>query len=163
MTEDAPTFPPPADWLALQGIVIPGHQVASRPSAHYPAGTIALQKPFFAALGLDLSGYYLGTINVSLAPETWRWLQPRYTFPLVEWTDAHPPETFSFARCWVATEHEHALGWIYFPHPETKQRHFQAPSLIEIIAPWLATIRYHTPIKLWAEPGAVVLDTPTAP
>jgi hypothetical protein len=29
--------------------------------------------------------------------------------------------------------------------------------LVEIIAPWLPTIRYHAPVKLWIEPGAVAL------
>ncbi|GAB4418930.1 MAG: hypothetical protein Kow002_06190 [Anaerolineales bacterium] len=33
-------------------------------------------------------------------------------------------------------------GWVYYPHPETKLRHFQNPSLIEVIAMEIPGIRY---------------------
>jgi hypothetical protein len=54
-------------WM---GCLRPGHQVASGLAVNnpYPAGTIAMQTPFFKALGLDLSGFYVGTLNVSIAP-----------------------------------------------------------------------------------------------
>lgn len=38
------------------------------PDSPYPAGTIALQAPFFREHGVDLSPYFPGTLNVDLAP-----------------------------------------------------------------------------------------------
>ena len=66
-----------------------GHGVASgiantdplRSASPYPQGTLAMQAPFFAALGLDLSAYWLGTLNLSVAPARWSLQQPDYHFP----------------------------------------------------------------------------------
>jgi hypothetical protein len=33
-------------------------------------------------------------------------------------------------------------GWVYYPHPETKLRHFQNPSLLEVIAMPIDGIQY---------------------
>ena len=58
------------------GVLFKGHGVASGQAlssgasgiSPYPKGTIAMQSPFFAALGLDLSPYWPGTLNLSFAP-----------------------------------------------------------------------------------------------
>lgn len=49
-----------------------GHRVASGLDGNpdFPGGTLRMQAPYFRKLGLDLAPYYLGTLNVSLAP---RW------------------------------------------------------------------------------------------
>jgi hypothetical protein len=60
---------------------------------------------------------------------------PALTFPLVEWTDLHPPETFSFSPCSVEFEGQEYQAYVYYPHPETKERHFQEPTMIEVLAP----------------------------
>jgi hypothetical protein len=52
----------------------------------------------------------------------------------VAWTDLHPPETFSFSGCRVLFRGLEYDGWVYYPHPETKLRHFQNLSLLEVIA-----------------------------
>lgn len=54
----------------IQGTVIQGYGVASGKArdSRFPDGTIAMQKPFFQKLGLDLTGFYLGTINLSISP-----------------------------------------------------------------------------------------------
>ncbi|HRQ23621.1 MAG TPA: hypothetical protein PLF42_09380 [Anaerolineales bacterium] len=126
----------------LQGILVRGHQVASRPARDYPYGTIEKQKPFFKTPGLDLSEYFDGTLNISIAPLTFRMSAPQFTFEQVEWTDLHPPETFSFSRCKVVFKGVEYPGWVYYPHPETKKAHFQNPSVIEVIAHEIPGIRY---------------------
>lgn len=128
--------------LRLQGILARGHQVASRPSKDYPYSTLEKQKPLFKARGLDLYEYFNGTLNISIAPLTFAMSAPQFTFELVAWTDLHPPETFSFSRCKVIFKDVEYLGWVYYPHPETKKNHFQNPSLIEVITYEIPDIQY---------------------
>jgi hypothetical protein len=132
----------------LRGILTRGHQVASRPSKDYPYSTLEKQKPFFKSLGLNLYEYFNGTLNISIAPLTFRMAVPQFTFEHVEWTDLHPPETFSFSRCKVIFKGVEYEGWVYYPHPETKKTHFQNPSLIEVIAHEIPNIRYGDAVEL---------------
>ncbi|MDO9302146.1 MAG: hypothetical protein Q7T89_12220, partial [Anaerolineales bacterium] len=55
-------------WIHLTGILVQGHQVASRPSKAYPYSSLEKQKPYFKDRGLDLSPYFNGTLNISIAP-----------------------------------------------------------------------------------------------
>lgn len=126
----------------LTGILVRGHQVASGPSAAYPYSSLEKQKPFFKALGLDLSPYFNGTLNISISPYIFQMTKPEFTFPLVEWTGLHPPETFSFSRCKVIFKSIKYPGWVYYPHPETKKNHFQDRSLLEVISHEVAGVRY---------------------
>jgi hypothetical protein len=137
----------------LTGTVVPGYGVASgrSPDSPYPAGTIAMQYPFFRDLGLDLEGYFLGTINLSIAPNTFKLLNADYYFEQLNWAEGFPPETFSFYQCQIdqlcqidrQTEDSPIVpGWIYYPHPETKIGHFQSNSLLEIIAPPISRLVY---------------------
>ncbi len=135
-------------WISVAGVVIRGHQVASRPSEHYPEGTIAMQIPFFIERGLDLTGFHRGTLNISIAPKTMHPVDPEYTFRDVRWTDAHPPENFSFSRCGISFRGRRYSGWIYYPHPETKERHFQDPAIVEVIAPSIDGINYGDRVEL---------------
>jgi len=133
---------PQPGWM--QGVVIAGHGVASgrSPASPYPEGTIAMQRPLFAALGLDLSSCWLGTINLSLAPLELQLRDPDHCFAQLRWTDLHPPETFSFWRIELRVAASPALmGWIYYPHPETKQRHWQPPSTVELLAPRIEALQ----------------------
>ena len=132
----------------LPGILVRGHQVASRPSQAYPYSSLEKQKPFFKERGLDLYEYFNGTLNISIAPRTFEMLAPEFTFPLVEWTDLHPPETFSFSRCKVIFREIEYEGWVYYPHPETKKTHFQNPSLVEVITYSLPGIQYGDRLEL---------------
>lgn len=127
--------------LEVAGRIVPGHGVASgRGNTPYPAGSIAMQRPFFAARGLDLGDCHDGTINVSIAPRRWRLTAPAWRFEHVEWTSLHPPETFSFAPCRIACGGHAVGGWIYQPDPLTKRTHFHDDALIEVLAPWLPGI-----------------------
>jgi hypothetical protein len=73
---------------------------------------------------------------------------PELTFPLVEWTDLHPPETFSFSRCKVIFKEVEYTGWVYYPHPETKKNHFQNPSLVEVITYEIPGIHYGDKVEV---------------
>jgi len=143
----------------VPGILTRGHQVASRPSKDYPYSSLEKQKPYFKALGLDLYGFFNGTLNINIAPLTFEMSAPEFTFPLVEWTNLHPPETFSFSRCKVIFKRNEYHGWVYYPHLETKKTHFQNPALIEVIAQKIHDINYGDmldievnigEIKIWA-------------
>lgn len=86
--------------------------------------------------------YFNGTLNISIAPFEFEMAHPEITFELVEWTDLHPPETFSFSRCKVFFKGMEYTGWVYYPHPETKKTHFQNSSLIEVITYQIPEIEY---------------------
>lgn len=144
-------------WIHLTGILVQGHQVASRPSKAYPYSSLEKQKPYFKALGLDLSIYFNGTLNISIAPLEFEMTKPEFTFPLVEWTDLHPPETFSFSRCKVKFEGKEFAGWVYYPHPETKKTHFQNPPLIEVITHEIANIKYGDAIEIEVNPQEIAI------
>lgn len=146
-------------WVNVNGVIQTGHQVASGRAADspYPAGTIALQMPFFRALGLDLSPYFLGTLNVSIAPHRFKLLQPDYTFPQVQWIADFAPETFSFLSCKLQFQQTWYDSLVYYPHPETKINHFQDPSILEMIAPPIDGIGYGDTVTLSLPEGAIAI------
>jgi len=128
--------------VVVRGKLIKGYRVASQPSKDYPYGTIEKQKPLFKKFGLNLDEMYNGTLNISISPNTFKMLKPEYTFQKVEWTDLHPPETFSFSRCIIKIGEVSYNGWVYFPHPETKERHQQSSSTLEILAKEIPKLKY---------------------
>jgi len=135
-------------WKTVAGVIVEGHQVASRGSEHYPRGTIEIQIPHFKTLGLDLTSFHRGTLNISIAPATMRPINPEFTLRSVRWTTAHPAEDFSFSRCRIVSRGQRHDGWIYYPHPETKERHFQNPSIVEVIAPWIGWVKYGDRVEI---------------
>ena len=144
-------------YKLLHGILMQGHQVASRPSKAYPYSSLEKQKPYFKELGLDLSPYFNGTLNISIAPFEFEMNKPELTFLLVEWTDLHPPETFSFSRCKVNFQGKEYAGWVYYPHPETKKTHFQNPALIEVITYEVPNIKYGDLVELEVNSGEITI------
>lgn len=146
-------------WITINGVVSHGHQVASgkAQNSSYPDSTIRMQKPLFQELGLDLTGFYDATLNVSIAPYIFSIEQPEFTFRQVEWTSLHPPEDFSFSRCKIIFNNILYEGWIYYPHPGTKKTHFQEPSIIEIIAPLIPEIQYGNEVQILLDESEVSL------
>lgn len=149
-----------AQWIVVTGVVQPGHRVASGQGGdpRYPDGTLRLQFPKFAALGLDLTGVLAATLNVSIQPRRWIMHAPRFVFKAVSWTTHHPPEDFSFSRCEVVFEEHRSSGWIYYPHPGTKKDHFQDASMIEVLAPRIPNIKYGAAVQLWINANEVVVE-----
>ena len=150
----------PIKWNTMRGIVIQGYRVASGPSRDYPYGTLDRQRPIFKARGLDLEGYFNGTLNIDLRPFTFKLIKPEFTFRNVEWTDLHPPENFSFSRCKVIYKDIEYEGWVYYPHPETKLRHFQDPSLLEVIALPIPEIKYGDEVQVSIHPDRIEISNP---
>ena len=142
-------------WILLHGTIVEGYRVASSPSKDYPYGALDRQRPIFAARGLDLSGYFNGTLNIDIRPHTFKLIKPEFTFHHVEWTDLHPPEHFSFSRCRVIFKDIEYEGWVYYPHPETKLRHFQNPSLMEVIAMPIPGINYGSEVSVFVNPEEI--------
>ncbi|MGB3573234.1 MAG: hypothetical protein WBA01_14410 [Phormidesmis sp.] len=147
-------------WQKVDGIIERGHKVASGSALDnpYPCGTIEMQIPFFKELGLDLTSFLKGTLNVSISPNTFQLVKPEFTFRNVEWTDKHPPEDFSFSHCRVLFKDVRYDCLIYYPHPETKKRHFQNPSIVEIIAPSIPEIEYGGRIEIEYNPLEVIVN-----
>jgi hypothetical protein len=142
-------------WISLHGIIAQGYRVASGPSKDYPYGALERQRPIFRSRGLDLSSYFNGTLNLDIRPHTFNLIKPEYTFQHVEWTDLHPPEHFSFSRCKVIYKDVEYEGWVYYPHPETKLRHFQDPSLLEVIAYEIPEIKYGAEVQVLVNPEEI--------
>lgn len=145
------------EWVRIHGIILQGYRVASGPSADYPYGALDRQRPIFASCGLDLNSYFNGTLNINIRPYTFKMLKPEYTFHNVEWTDRHPPEHFSFSRCKVVFREVEYVGWVYYPHPETKIRNFQNPSLLEVIAMPIPEIQYGDDVDVLVNPAEIMV------
>ena len=148
-------------WQTVQGIIARGHQVASgiAKDSPYPQGTIEMQTPSFQKLGLDLSAFFPGTLNVSISPKTFTVQQPEYTFKNVQWHQEYPSEDFSFSPCKVIFRDITYDGLVYYPHPETKIGHFQDPAVIEVlVSSFIPQIDYGDLIILEVNPRAIVIS-----
>jgi hypothetical protein len=138
---------------SIPAIIKPGYQVASgaNNNPRFPGGTLRMQAPFFAALGLDLSSYHLATLNLSIAPSRYEVVAPRLTFRNVKWHPTEPAEDFSFFDCRIMVpgrESEPVPALIYYPHPETKPEHLQPDDLLEVLAPFIEGLSYGMQILL---------------
>ena len=147
-------------WTSIHGILVEGYQVASGPSKDYPYGALDRQRPLFKTRGLDLSSYFNGTLNIDIRPFTFTMAKPEFTFQNVEWTDLHPPEHFSFSHCKVIYKEVEYDGWVYYPHPETKLRHFQNPSLLEVIAEPIDGIQYGDEVDVLVNGDEIGISKP---
>ena len=145
------------EWTLVKGLLAEGYRVASGPSTDYPYGALDRQRPIFKARGFDLAGYFNGTLNIDIRPHAFTIQKPEYTFHHVEWTDLHPPEHFSFSHCKVIYKDNEYDGWVYYPHPETKKRNFQNPSLLEVIATPIPEIKYGDEIQVLLNPEEIMV------
>ena len=143
----------------ISGILKSGHRVASgmADNSPYEKGTLEMQLPFFKALGLDISKFYLGTLNIDIAPHTFEVVKPQYTFRNVKWHRDYPTEDFSFSPCELIFRDVTYEGLVYYPHPETKIGHFQDPSIIEAIALPLPNIHYGDRLTIALNPSEITI------
>ena len=151
-----------AQWNSVDGFLAQGYRVASGPSPDYPYGALDRQRPIFKARGLDLEGYYNGTLNIDIHPYAFKMLHPEFTFERVNWTDLHPPEHFSFSHCRVVFQLQEFDGWVYYPHPETKLRNFQNPSLLEVIARPIPELKYGDTLRVFVNTNEITILLPKA-
>lgn len=149
----------------IPATIVQGHRVASGLNGNpkFPGGTLRMQLPYFADLGLDLSAFYPGTLNVSIAPLSYRVVQPRFTFNDLKWHPEDPAEDFSFMDVVVLRDGgESVSGLIYFPHPDTKPTHFQTSDVLELLLPWTEGFDYGTRIRLEVPKSQMVFDKSTS-
>jgi hypothetical protein len=151
------------EWQSVSGVLTRGYGVASGPSADYPYGALERQIPIFKSLGLDLSAFFRGTLNVDIRPLIFHLVGPELTFRRVRWTDLHPPEDFSFSNCRVIFGGHGYDGWLYYPHPETKRRNFQNPSLLEVIAMEIPGVAPGSRLQVLLDSRRVSLERPPSP
>jgi hypothetical protein len=133
-----------AVWKTTEGTLVAGHGVASgrKVDARFPNGTLAMQAPYFAERGLDLAPFWLGTLNIDIAPSRFEIGKAAFTFHSVKWHPSEPAEDFSFFDCRVSVigSDRTAAGLIYYPHPETKPEHEQPDGVLEILTREISTI-----------------------
>jgi hypothetical protein len=152
----------PRRSLLVVGRVVAGHGVASgrNPDSPFPSGTIELQQPVFAALGLDLGHLHPATINVDIAPHRYRLGRARHTYEQVRWTDVHGPETFSFLTCGLSRAGDPRMhqGWVYLPHPETKPMHEQPATVLELLMPFVTALHCGDRVTLHLDPAEITIS-----
>ena len=117
-----------------------------------------MQAPHFLERGVDLSPFYLGTLNVSIDPHRFE-LITKDTLPHVKWSPTHDPETFSFAPIQLSWQHQSYDGLIYYPHPETKINHFQNPTVLELLMPHIQGIAYGDRVTLTASNQELIIKS----
>jgi hypothetical protein len=151
------------EWRSVSGILTTGYGVASGASADYPYGALERQIPIFRSHGLDLSPFFRGTLNIDIRPFVFRLVRPEFTFRAVQWTDLHPPEDFSFSHCRVVFRRRTYGGWLYYPHPETKRRNFQSPSLLEVITRRIPRVVPGDRVQVLVDSARVSLERVSTP
>lgn len=149
--------------MLIDGILLQGYGVASGQSTsdtRFPQGTIRLQAPYFRAQGLDLDahfngGWVAGTLNISIAPLTYKIINADYFLKDVKWTDAFAAENFYLIGMKVVYKDRRYKALLYQPDPATKPDHFQPPSVMEIIAETVPEIKYGDAVKLDIDPEKI--------
>lgn len=150
----------------IKALIVAGHRVASglNGNPRFPGGTLRMQIPYFRKLGLDLGHFHLGTLNVSIAPLSYRVVKAKHTFTGVKWHPTEPAEDFSFFDMRLVRPGLPAIaGFIYFPHPDTKPEHFQQPDVLELLLPFVAGLAYGTELSLEIPKGQMVFASPIQP
>ncbi|MEM1270947.1 MAG: hypothetical protein AAF752_08790 [Bacteroidota bacterium] len=138
----------------MPAVVVPGYGVASGQAddARFPQGTIRMQIPLFQEFGLDLSRFYPGTLNCSVAPYQYEIVEPKVTFRGVKWHPELPAEDFSFFDCRLYLAGGVLLeALVYRPHPDTKPDHVQPSDVLELLAPYTAGLLPGTAFELEAD------------
>jgi hypothetical protein len=102
----------------------------------------------------------MGTLNISITPWIFSMNAPGIHFQQVAWSTRVPPEDFSFSACQVVFQKKVYKGWIYYPHPETKQWHFQDPSVLEVMAQEIPNITYGDRVLLRLNPNEIEVFQP---
>ncbi len=136
--------------MRIRGKILQGHGVASGKSGdrRYPEGTLKQQLPYFIERGLDLSVYYLGTINLDIAPVHYVIGNPKLFMENVRWSTHIPPENFFFFDLTVHLNDDIFKGLIYMPDPRTKVEHEQKTTVLELILPKIPNLQYGDLIEI---------------
>ena len=129
--------------ISITGKVISGYGVASGKGKdnRYPEGTLKLQMPFFNERGLDLSAFFIGTINIDISPYQFSIKKYKYYFKEINWSIYIYPENFYFFEVQLIFKENFYKGLIYMPDPKTKSDHHQISNLFELLMPKIEGIK----------------------
>jgi hypothetical protein len=121
-----------------------------------------MQAPHFLALGFDLGAYYRGTVNVNIAPHSYRVVKARHSFHNLKWHTTEPAEDFSFFDVRLLRLGGPSIaGYIYYPHPETKPEHFQQPDVLELLLPFVEGLYCGAELALEIPKAQMVIESST--
>lgn len=136
--------------MIFRGTIVAGHGAASGQGndSRYPRGTLRLQMPYFEKYGIDLSAYYIGTINIDIGKKKIRIKTPKYTAVDIGWSPYILPENFFFFDVQATFEGHTYTGLIYMPDPATKTDHLQSPAVLELLLPKIPGIKSGKSISL---------------
>lgn len=149
---------------SIPGILLKGYGVASgQGNTPYSEGSIGLQAPFFKELGLDIGGFFFGTLNIDIHPLTFEVTKPDFHFPQVKWTERHPPEDFSFVRGHISFQGIQHPALLYYPSPKTKNAHHHTASTMEILAPFIDEISTNSTVELTFPKKCIMLEDANRP
>ena len=146
--------------MKISGVIVEGYRVASgdTKATPYPQGTIAMQAPHFKAGGMDIGYFHQATLNISIEPHRFKIIKPLITLEHINWSDIVEPETFSFVECRLITTEIEYSCLVYYPHPETKPDHFQEPTTLELLAPFIKTLRYGDTVQVAINPETIEIS-----
>ncbi|WP_273567128.1 hypothetical protein [Maribacter halichondriae] len=138
------------EYTIVRGEIKSGHGVASGKGKdeRYPEGTLKLQFKHFLERGLDLSNYFMGTINLDISPCSYVIKKPKHFFKHIDWSDYIPPENFYFFDVTLHYKDKTYKGLVYMPDPETKADHVQIPNMLELILPKIKGLEYGDMIEI---------------
>ncbi|MDO8482043.1 MAG: hypothetical protein Q7S75_03095 [bacterium] len=148
-------------WQRVKGVVIRGARRTSNIDGNSPygRGTLELQFPLFRELGLDLSGCFMGTLDIRINPRTWVMVPTEPTFHGIKWF-AGKEEDFFFSKCWLTFAGKTYLAWLYCASPG-KPHYIRGPSLFEVIAEKIPNIGYGDTVMLEINPEDIRINDPT--
>jgi hypothetical protein len=154
------------EMKAVNTIIVRGYRLSSGASPddrRFPGGTLRMQSPCFAAAGFDLERYFggdfvSGTLNLSVAPAVVRLKKPEIFLAGIKWSPVFPAENFYLSPAGVVHHDTHYRALLYIPDPATKIDHFQAASVVEVIAQPIAGIGYDDQITLRYNPKAIAIE-----
>ncbi len=138
------------EYALVRGEIKSGHGVASGKGKdeRYPEGTLKQQLKHFLKQGLDLSNYFMGTINLDISPCSYEIKKPKHFFKNIDWSDYIPPENFYFFDVTLYYKDKTYKGLVYMPDPETKEDHLQKPTILELILPKIEGLEYGVMVEI---------------
>ncbi len=151
-----------ASWPRVDGVLARGARRASgidRDTPYAGRGTLEWQFPLFKERGLDLSGCFIGTLNIIISPRTWRLLPGALMLCDVLWYE-NRKEDFAFSQCHLLFAETIYPAWVYVVSPG-KPHHIRGPHLLEIIAQHIPGITYGATVTLEINPEEIEVSRPS--
>lgn len=147
------------NYALVRGEIKPGHGVASGKGKdeRYPEGTLKHQFKHFLDRGIDLSNYFMGTINLDISPCSYEIKKPKHFFKKIDWSDYIPPENFYFFDVTLHYKDKTYKGLVYMPDPETKEDHVQIPNMLELILPRIDGLEYGVKVDITLKKDQLVI------